>query len=306
MRAVTPVGQGLAARPAHETAEPPQGLIPQAEGRRSPDRGDASVNAGLTFTSLRTLAWLPESSAAAVVHARLGELRERAMALPVVPVAGESASTWEGVIAALLAQQQRLVAFGRPQLEFAGAQAAQFHQPARRLVFGRCRAHQALQLRAGAECHVDAQAPELEAVAAVPEAVVGPDAHLHRVVAAPERQEAEERDPLPRVLDHRRYRGQAPERRSLDDALDALAHEQILVGLRPQQPAVERRIAGRLKQRPGVGQRDRAQRDAAGMAAFEVIGERRVIHAQYFKRVEKRPAAGPAKVVLSAHPGARA
>ena len=112
MRAVTPVGQGLAARPAHETAEPPQGLIPQAEGRRSPDRGDASVNAGLTFTSLRTLAWLPESSAAAVVHARLGELRERAMALPVVPVAGESASTWEGVIAALLAQQQRLASLG--------------------------------------------------------------------------------------------------------------------------------------------------------------------------------------------------
>lgn len=88
MRACTPVGEGLAARPARE--------------------GDAGVHAGLTFTSLRTLAWLPETTAATYVRTRLGELRERALALPVVPVPGESASTWDGVIAALRAQEAQL------------------------------------------------------------------------------------------------------------------------------------------------------------------------------------------------------
>lgn len=99
MRAVTPVGQGLAARPAS--------LAPH------------SPHAGLTFTSLRTLATLPASSAPAFVAARIGELRDRAIALTPVPVAGESVSTWMGVIDTLGQQQARIAA-----LSPAGAPAA--------------------------------------------------------------------------------------------------------------------------------------------------------------------------------------
>jgi CDGSH-type Zn-finger protein/uncharacterized Fe-S cluster protein YjdI len=85
MRAVVPVGQGLAARPAHADAAWPHG--------------------GLTFTPLRNLVTLPRGRAAQVVAERLGQLRARALELPLVLVAGETAATWQGVID-LLAQQQ--------------------------------------------------------------------------------------------------------------------------------------------------------------------------------------------------------
>jgi CDGSH-type Zn-finger protein/uncharacterized Fe-S cluster protein YjdI len=85
MRGLMPVGQGLAARPGTSR--------------------DGGPHAGLTFTPLRTLAPLPEARAAAFVAERLAQLQQRALELPVVPVAGESASTWHGVIE-LLAQQQ--------------------------------------------------------------------------------------------------------------------------------------------------------------------------------------------------------
>ncbi len=90
MRALVPVGQGLAARPATSDANAP--------------------NAGLTFTPLRTLARLPEDGAALFVAERLGQLRQRAIDLPVTPVAGESTATWQGVIDLLAAQQVALLA----------------------------------------------------------------------------------------------------------------------------------------------------------------------------------------------------
>ncbi len=89
MHALMPVGLGLAARPAQEAS--------------------AAPHAGLTFTVLRTLSLLPASSAAAVVGQRLFELRDRAAALAVAPVAGESAATWERVIDALDANARRLL-----------------------------------------------------------------------------------------------------------------------------------------------------------------------------------------------------
>jgi uncharacterized Fe-S cluster protein YjdI len=58
MRVLVPLGQELAARPANA----------QLPG----------VNAGLTFTSLRTLAYLPEAAARPFVAARLHELSQRA------------------------------------------------------------------------------------------------------------------------------------------------------------------------------------------------------------------------------------
>jgi CDGSH-type Zn-finger protein/uncharacterized Fe-S cluster protein YjdI len=88
MRALVPVGEGLAARPAGTAADSP--------------------NAGLTFTPLRTLAALPLHGAATLVAERLGQLHQRALELPVVPVAGESTGAWAGVIE-LLAQQQALL-----------------------------------------------------------------------------------------------------------------------------------------------------------------------------------------------------
>ncbi len=93
MRALVPVGQGLAARPATDASPSP--------------------NAGLTFTPLRTLAALPEEGAAAFVAERLGQLRDRAADLPVQPVAGESPATWQGVIDLLAAQQAALLALAR-------------------------------------------------------------------------------------------------------------------------------------------------------------------------------------------------
>jgi CDGSH-type Zn-finger protein/uncharacterized Fe-S cluster protein YjdI len=90
MRSLVPVGEGLAARPAHN--EP------------------GSPNAGLTFTPLRTLAVLPRERAAHVLAERVGQLRERALQLPVVTVAGESASTWDQVIQTLTRQQMSIAA----------------------------------------------------------------------------------------------------------------------------------------------------------------------------------------------------
>jgi len=81
MRAVVPVGQGLAARPA------------QTDGD--------SAHAGLTFTSLRTLAVLPERSGARFVAERLRELKSRAEALPLKLVEGEYPELWHDVIASL-------------------------------------------------------------------------------------------------------------------------------------------------------------------------------------------------------------
>jgi len=95
MRAVVPVGMGLAARPANG------GIDGGADGARV-------VHGGLTFTPLRTLAHLPDEGAAAFVAERLGELRQRATELPLELVAGESADTWRGVIDLLAAQQAAL------------------------------------------------------------------------------------------------------------------------------------------------------------------------------------------------------
>ena len=89
MRAIVPVGQGLASRPADDL--------------------DPSVHAGLSFTPLRTLARLPESGAAAFVAERLDQLRERATELPLELVAGESAAVWQGVIDTLAEQRARLL-----------------------------------------------------------------------------------------------------------------------------------------------------------------------------------------------------
>jgi CDGSH-type Zn-finger protein/uncharacterized Fe-S cluster protein YjdI len=90
MRALNPVGQGLAARPAHNDNE--------------------DTHAGLTFTALRTLSWLPEDVAARQISTRLGELRERAIALPMTLIKGETPASWQSVIEALTQQQSRLKA----------------------------------------------------------------------------------------------------------------------------------------------------------------------------------------------------
>jgi CDGSH-type Zn-finger protein/uncharacterized Fe-S cluster protein YjdI len=103
MRALVPVGEGLAARPAAASADGP--------------------NAGLSFTPLRTLAALPAQGAAALVAERLGQLHQRALELPVVPVAGEAPGAWAGVID-LLAQQQAVL------LALAGSEAAAAPSPA--------------------------------------------------------------------------------------------------------------------------------------------------------------------------------
>ena len=80
MRAIVPVGQGLAARPAQA--------------------GDGP-NAGLTFTSLRTLAVLPERSAAHFVTERIRQLKARAAALPLKLIEGEYPAQWHDVLAGL-------------------------------------------------------------------------------------------------------------------------------------------------------------------------------------------------------------
>ena len=95
MRALVPVGQGLASRPA--------------------DDGDPSVHAGLTFTPLRTLARLPDDGAAAFVAERLDQLRERATVLPLELVAGETAAMWQAVIDTLAEQRTSLLAISFPE-----------------------------------------------------------------------------------------------------------------------------------------------------------------------------------------------
>jgi CDGSH-type Zn-finger protein/uncharacterized Fe-S cluster protein YjdI len=97
MRGLAPVGQGLAARLARAETNSP--------------------HAGLTFTPLRTLATLPEPGAAAFVAERLGQLCQRALELPVQPVAGESSSTWPGVIELLRAQQAALLGLAGQAVE---------------------------------------------------------------------------------------------------------------------------------------------------------------------------------------------
>jgi CDGSH-type Zn-finger protein/uncharacterized Fe-S cluster protein YjdI len=104
MRGLVPVGEGLAARPAHDATPLP--------------------HAGLTFTPLRTLAVLPAVRAPQVLAERLGQLRERALQLPVVPVAGETASAWQQVIATLTQQQRLLAALGGDVLPAPAALAA--------------------------------------------------------------------------------------------------------------------------------------------------------------------------------------
>jgi CDGSH-type Zn-finger protein/uncharacterized Fe-S cluster protein YjdI len=106
MRALVPVGQGLAARPATAAADGP--------------------HAGLTFTPLRALAMLPQEGAAAFVAERLGQLRQRAVELPLTLVPGESAATWQEVIDLLAGQERALRALsGTPS----GAPAAALAQP---------------------------------------------------------------------------------------------------------------------------------------------------------------------------------
>jgi CDGSH-type Zn-finger protein/uncharacterized Fe-S cluster protein YjdI len=90
MRALLPVAQGLAARPAQD--------------------GSAKPHAGLTFTPLRTLAALPTKTAAQVVAERLGQLQVRAVGLPLALVAGETAASWQAVIDLLVQQQSSLLA----------------------------------------------------------------------------------------------------------------------------------------------------------------------------------------------------
>ncbi len=89
MRALVPVGMGLAARPA--TDEP------------------GSPHGGLSFTPLRTLARLPEPGAARQVAERLGQLHRRATELPLALVAGESAASWQAVIDLLASQRAALL-----------------------------------------------------------------------------------------------------------------------------------------------------------------------------------------------------
>lgn len=95
MRATVPVGQGLAARPATEAADSPL--------------------AGLTFTSLRTLAKLPTPNDAQFMADRLGELEARAMALPLHLVEGETPAMWQSVIDALALQKSKLLALQAAQ-----------------------------------------------------------------------------------------------------------------------------------------------------------------------------------------------
>lgn len=92
MRGLVPVGQGLAARPARDESGGP--------------------HAGITFTPLRTLAVLQEGHAVPVLAERLGQLRQRAQELPVVLVAGETASAWDAVISMLAQQQAAISALG--------------------------------------------------------------------------------------------------------------------------------------------------------------------------------------------------
>lgn len=88
MRALGPVAEGLAARPAHADKALP--------------------HAGLTFTPLRALTTLSAGRAAQVLSERIAQLVERARELPVQLVAHEDADTWPRVIELLQAQQAAL------------------------------------------------------------------------------------------------------------------------------------------------------------------------------------------------------
>jgi CDGSH-type Zn-finger protein/uncharacterized Fe-S cluster protein YjdI len=70
----------------------------------------------LTFTPLRTLARLPDASSARFVAERLDQLRERAVALPLAPVAGESADEWLRMVELIERQASALwqMGGGRP------------------------------------------------------------------------------------------------------------------------------------------------------------------------------------------------
>jgi len=96
MRALVPVGQGLAARPAHLNT-----LLPHA---------------GLTFTPLRTLVPLPAGHAAQVMAERLGQLRARALELPLKLVDGETEAGWRGVIDLLTQHQSALGALASAEV----------------------------------------------------------------------------------------------------------------------------------------------------------------------------------------------
>ena len=111
MRALVPIGEGLAARPATTDA--------------------GSPHAGLTFTPLRTLATLPSHGAAGLVAERLGQLRQRALELPVTPVAGEDPDAWSAVIELLAQQQAALIALAeQPNAVSAAPEAAASPAPA--------------------------------------------------------------------------------------------------------------------------------------------------------------------------------
>ncbi len=109
MRSMVPVGEGLAARPAGESPRP---------------------HAGFTFTPLRTLAALPSAAAAGVVAERMGQLRARAQALPVVPVEGEGTSAWTAVVRVLEQQETALRALSGAALAPATAVTAASVAPA--------------------------------------------------------------------------------------------------------------------------------------------------------------------------------
>ena len=89
MRALVPLGQGLAARPANADAP--------------------GVNAGLTFTSLRTLAYLPEPAARPFVAARLDELCQRARQLSAHTDGALVAVPWANLLRTLEAQRVALM-----------------------------------------------------------------------------------------------------------------------------------------------------------------------------------------------------
>jgi CDGSH-type Zn-finger protein/uncharacterized Fe-S cluster protein YjdI len=92
MRSLGPVGSGLSARPASVE-----------------NNGTNGPHAGLTFTPLRALALVPEASGPIFVAERINELRERAMALPLELVDGETPATWQAVIDTLESQRLALL-----------------------------------------------------------------------------------------------------------------------------------------------------------------------------------------------------
>jgi CDGSH-type Zn-finger protein/uncharacterized Fe-S cluster protein YjdI len=92
MRSLGPVGSGLSARPASV----------ETNGANGP-------HAGLTFTPLRALALVPEASGPIFVAERINELRERAIALPLELVDGETPATWQAVIDTLESQRLALL-----------------------------------------------------------------------------------------------------------------------------------------------------------------------------------------------------